>query len=141
MKKANQAAFLAAYERTATVVSAARAAGVRRSAHYEWLKDPEYASRFEETKRVALGILTEEAMRRAVTGVRKPRFYRGVPCMVPALDEDGIRKIDPETGEGAWEPYVEHRYSDVLLMFLMKAADPARYDDRLTAGRRNRAFT
>ena len=43
----------------------------------------------------------------------------------------GGRVIDPETGEPKLVAYTEHEYSDTLLIFLLKAADPKRFNDRL----------
>jgi len=129
--KVKQDAFLAAYAETAHVQASCDHAEIGKTTHYRWLRtDEEYAERFEAVQRVAVNVLAEEAQRRAIHGVRKMKFHQGIPCMVPAFDEDGTRKIG-EDGEEAWEPYIEHDYSDTLLMFLMKAAHPAKYNDRL----------
>ena len=131
-KMVNQKAFLNAYRESACVIRAARAAKIDRTTHYLWMsKEPGYVERFEETRRQAVDVLTAEATRRAKDGIRRLKFFQGVPCMVPVIDEKGKRKVDSETGEEQWEPYVEHDYSDTLLIFLMKAADPARFNDRL----------
>ena len=60
---------------------------------------------------MATEVLEAEARRRAVTGVRRLKFDKGQAI------------IDPETGE----PYVELDYSDVLLIFLLKARAPEKY--------------
>ncbi len=102
-------AFLAAYAMTAQVASAAEAAKCNRRAHYNWLKgDPEYAEAFEQAKAEASDILEAEAVRRANLGVDEPVFYQGKEC----------GKI--------------RRYSDTLLIFLLKAMNPGKYRDSAT---------
>jgi hypothetical protein len=38
--------------------------------------------------------------------------------------------IDPETNKPVTVPYVEHEYSDTLLIFLLKGARPEKYRER-----------
>ena len=77
-------------------------ANVGRSTHYRWLQqDPEYRKAVDIAKEEAADNLEAEAYRRAVEGVEKPvGWYKGKP------------------GGYARE------YSDVLLMFLLKAQPP-----------------
>ena len=99
-----QAAFLAAFRTTACVRKAAQAAQIGRRRHYHWLKeDPDYRLAFERVKEEAIGDLEDEAVRRACEGWLKPVFYQGRPCGT-------IR-----------------RYSDKLLIFLLKGWRPERY--------------
>jgi hypothetical protein len=98
-------AFLAAYAECGNVSYAAQVAGCSRFAHYKWQDDPEYQKRFEEAHAQAFAILEMEARRRAVEGTRRVIFHKGVPI-----------------GE-------ELVYSDNLLMFLMKGAEPEKYRD------------
>ena len=110
---AKKRAFLAAYTESGTIRGAASASGVAATSHYGWLRSDEtYVEAFTEAKEQAIAMLEEEATRRAVQGVRRLKF-----------DSKGKPFIDPETGE----PYVEYAYSDVLLIFLLKAADPEKY--------------
>lgn len=112
-----QRRFLAAYRETATITGAARASGVDHKSHYRWRREcPAYAAAFDQTRHEAADVLEEEARRRAVEGVRAVRFGR-----------DGEPLIDPETGE----PYVEVRYSDRLLMVLLKANCPEKFGARV----------
>lgn len=130
-KAANQTAFLNAYKECACILKAAKAAGIERDSHYRWMRgEPDYAERFAEARKQSIDVLSAEALRRAKDGTQRMKFHQGVPCMVPAVDEDG-NKIIGEDGEQELTPYIEHDYSDTLLIFLMKAADPARYNDRL----------
>ena len=102
-------AFLAAYSRTAQVTASAEAAGVVVQAHYKWLKtDPEYVAAFEQAKIEAAEMLEAEAVRRANIGVDEPVFYQGVEC-------GRIRK-----------------YSDTLMIFLLKGMNPRKFRDNAT---------
>lgn len=81
-------AFLIEYEGRGSLTAAAKAAGIVRRTHYDWLeKDPQYAKSFESAKGRALDSLETEAWDRAFEG------------------------------------------SDLLLIFLLKANNPAKYRD------------
>jgi hypothetical protein len=100
-------AFLAAYSETGNISKSAEIAEIDRSTHYEWLNtDADYKEAFEQAHEVAGDRLEQEARRRAVEGVEEPVFYKG--------EEVGtIRK-----------------YSDPLLIFLLKGAKPEKYKER-----------
>ena len=102
-------AFLAAFRETGNVRLACEAAGVGRSSHYRWLeKDPEYRAAFDVAKEDATDVLEAEAHRRAVEGIEEPvGWYKGVA--------GGTVR----------------RYSDVLLIFLLKSLRPERYRERV----------
>jgi hypothetical protein len=104
-----KAAFIRAFGKVATITHAARIAKIDRSRHYDWLdSDAEYAAEFAVAEEIALGVLEDEAWRRAVEGIREPvGFYKGKPSA-----------------------YVR-RYSDVLLIFLLKAAKPEKYRETI----------
>lgn len=96
--------FLEAYSRTGSVCAAAKIGDFHVAAHYDWLKScPGYPERFQEAHQKAIEVLENEARRRAVDGVKEPVFYKG-----------------QVVGEIS-------RYSDVLLMFLLKGVAPAKY--------------
>ena len=100
-------AFLAALAHTGNVTEAADIAHISRSAHYQWLEaDPVYAAAYEDAMEQAAQRLEAEARRRAVDGVEEPVFYQGKQC--------GVIK----------------RYSDALLMFLLKGTMPDKYKER-----------
>ena len=112
-KKARQDAFLAEYRQCATITHAAEIALISRRTHYKWIeKDSTYAERFEEAKVEATDALVSEARRRATQGVKEPVYYKGEVVGT-------IRK-----------------YSDTLLIFLLKGALPEVYRERheLTGG-------
>ena len=97
------------YLEVATIFHAAAALGMSRQTHYSWLDhDPEYAAAFADAKETAVAVLEKEARRRAVEGVDKP-VYQG-------------RRLVGHIRE----------YSDVLLIFLLKAARPDVYRDRVS---------
>ena len=100
-------AFLAAYSEVGTITHAAQLAGVLRTAHYNWMNDPEYVERFREAEKQACDRLEQEIRRRAVSGVDEPVFYQGKEC--------GTVK----------------KYSDTLLIFLAKGAMPQKYRDNV----------
>ena len=101
-----QQAVLEAYEIYGTVAKACEVARVARSEHYRWLRNKRYAARFREAEEHAIQALETEARRRAMVGIEKPIFYKGL----------AIAHI--------------HSYSDGLLMFLLKAKRPDIYRDR-----------
>ena len=69
---------------------------------YEWRqKDHDFRDAFEEARSCGLESLKDEAFRRAYEGVDEPKFHQGEICGT-------VRK-----------------YSDSLLMFLIKQADPS----------------
>lgn len=107
LQQAKKGAFLASYAETATVLHAARAAGIDRVTHYRWLaSDPDYAQAFAQASEDAVERMEREAVRRAVEGVEEPVYQGGK--LVGHIN----------------------RYSDTLLIFLLKAARPDRYREK-----------
>ena len=101
-------AFLAAYRKTGNVRLACTAAQIGRSSHYRWLDDSDYAEQFEQAKKEAVDVLEAEARRRAVEGWEEPvGWYKG------------------QAGGTV------RRYSDTLLIFLLKGAAPRKYRERM----------
>ena len=104
-----QAQFCRAYEETGTITHAARAVGLSRQAHYDWIADPdddEYKRLWAEAQEGFIEWLEREAARRAAEGYEVGQYYQGT-------------KVG-----------VERRYSDYLLMFLLKGRRPEVYKDR-----------
>jgi len=106
---AKQKAFLAAYAKTANLSRAASKAKISRVSHYNWLKNAQYKKLFEEEKEKAVGLLEDEAVRRAHEGVLEP-VYQGGKLI-------GTKRV----------------YSDTMLIFLLKAARPEKYRDNYPA--------
>jgi hypothetical protein len=106
-------AFLAAYEQTGRVAEAAAIAGITRMMHYRKLEtDPAYRQAFEAAEERAAQTLEDEAVRRAVEGVRHPVTYKGKPVKL------GRRIL------------YQIQYSDTLLIALLKRFRPALYRDQ-----------
>lgn len=89
------------------ILHAAKAAEIDRTEHYRWMAEPGYAARFEDAANDAVDVLEAEARRRAINGVKEPVGWH--------LGKPG--------------GYVK-RYSDTLLIFLLKGARPAVYRER-----------
>jgi hypothetical protein len=64
--KPRQKRFLAAYRECGVIGEAARIAGVDRTQHWQWLKDPQYAQQFEDCKQDAIDNLVSIARKRAL---------------------------------------------------------------------------
>jgi hypothetical protein len=95
------AAFLDALESSGNVTISARRAGVSRTAAYKARRgEAEFRAGWDEALEVALDDMEAEARRRGVEGWTEPVFYQGKVC-------GHIRK-----------------YSDALIMFLLKAYRP-----------------
>jgi hypothetical protein len=122
-----EAPFLAALAITGVVTYACRAAPVPpRTAYYRREQDEDFARQWREALEESTDDLVLEARRRALQGVRKFRFHQGDLIRVPLTDEKGAEILD-ETGQPVMVPYVEHEYSDTLIIFLLKAHRPAVY--------------
>jgi hypothetical protein len=108
LKKASE--FLSVLQETGGNVSRACAAiELTRTRAYEWrAADPLFAAAWDEAVETGTDELEEEARRRAFSGVDEPVFYQGEVC-------GEIRK-----------------YSDTLLIFLLKGRRPDRYRERVT---------
>jgi hypothetical protein len=105
--KPRQRAFLASFEITGQIKSAAKAVGIDRDRHYEWLEKVEgYPEAFKAAQEKAADALEDEAVSRAKEGVLDAVFYQGKPV--------GARRI----------------YSDGLMMFLLRGMRPDKYRER-----------
>ncbi len=122
------AAFLAALRSCGVVLDACAAAGIDRSTPYVRKKaDPDFAAAWAEAAEDATDLLVREARRRAVEGVRRLKFHQGELIRIQATDPKGKPLV--KNGEPVMVPYVEHEYSDTLLMFLIKGERPEKYRD------------
>ncbi|HVP10611.1 MAG TPA: hypothetical protein VMV94_05405 [Phycisphaerae bacterium] len=97
--------FLKGYAETGNIRDTARSTGIGRRTHDNWLKaDDWYRKAFQDLRREALNALVSEARRRAVQGVQEPHY-----------DKDGNLT------------HVVRKYSDALLIVLLKANGPRKY--------------
>lgn len=123
-------AFLAALRDTGNVRASCEAAQVDSAVVYRFRQDDaDFAAAWATALDEAADLLELEARRRAYEGVRRLRFDRGRPIMVPLLDAEGQPVLD-STGNVQMVPYVEHEYSDTLLIFLLKGARPEKFRER-----------
>jgi hypothetical protein len=106
-----QKAFLDKFCDLANITQAAKAARIGRQTVYDWIEnDPDFKKQFKKARKVAVGVLEDEAVRRAVEGIDKPIFYKG-------------KRVKAKVKE----------YSDTLLIVLLKANAPKKYKDRVQA--------
>lgn len=71
-------AFLAAIREFPHIARAAKAAGISRSTHYNrYDRDENYRKLFDQAWRWGVGVLRDEAIRRALLGYEEPVIYQG----------------------------------------------------------------
>jgi hypothetical protein len=100
--------FLKLLRETANATRSCKAVDISYTCYWEHLKsDPEFRMAVNEAYESAGDVLEQEARRRALEGIDKPVFYKGEVC--------GLVK----------------QYSDTLLIFLLKAAKPNKYAERI----------
>lgn len=122
-----QRMFLGALCEHGNIERAAELATICRRTHYNWLiGDAKYAAAFAKAQKLAATLLEDEARRRAVDGVRRLKFHEGKVITIEVPDP---KPDDPENTKEV--PYVEHEFSDGLLMFLLKANAPDKFRDRV----------
>lgn len=103
-----EADFLLKLAETGNVARACRVAKINRSTAYLHRKDSEdFRAAWTEAVEIAVGLLEDEAWRRAREGVLEP-VYQGGKL---------VGKV--------------HKYSDTLLIFLLKAHNPAKYRENI----------
>jgi hypothetical protein len=139
--------FLATLARTGSVADAARAAGIVRKTVYNLRhKSAAFAKDWDSALETFTDMIEGEALRRAVRGVVRYRFYKGTPILHPELCGcDHGRKSHPHDGrcqeEGCsctfflGQPLKELEFSDALLMFLLRGHRPEKYRDFLGLSR------
>lgn len=99
-----------------TITDAAKEVGIHRNYVYEAAKkDEEFAEAIRKAYADSADHLEAEARRRAIRGVVRKKFDKGVPI------------IDPATGA----QYEEREYSDTLLIFLLKGRRPDVFGERV----------
>jgi hypothetical protein len=104
-------AFLEALGETCNVKASCELAGIAKNSAYLWRKDePAFATEWDQAIKRGGDALEDEAVRRAKEGVDEPVFYKGTIC-------GKVRK-----------------YSDTLLIFLLKGAKPEKYSERAQIG-------
>src|SRR5579883_342376 len=111
-----RAASLAALAAPGSVSRAARLAGVPRRTAYDWrAADEAFGKAWDEALERGTDVLEDEAVRRASEGTLRPVFQGG-------------KKVG-----------TVREYSDLLLIFMLKARRPDKYRDSNGRGRRGEA--
>lgn len=109
-------AFLAAIRVYPHIAKAAGAAGIRRELHWRRLKtDEKYRAAFEEAWAAGIQSLADEAIRRAMEGVKRPVLYHGAPVYVP---------VDPNKPKGKKVMLWETDFSDTLMLQALRSLHP-----------------
>lgn len=103
---AKKRAFLVAYAELGSIPKACEAAGIERKSEWHWRSDPVFVEAKAYAWQLAAEKLEAEAFRRAHDGVEEPVFQSG-----------------GEVGR-------VRKYSDTLLIFLLKGAKPNTYRDQ-----------
>ncbi len=100
--------FLKTLAEVGMVTEAAKIAGISRAQLYRWKKaDLTFAAAWEEALEISADVLEAEVQRRAIDGVKTPVFFKG--------------KVAGTV----------QKYSDTLLIFLLKARRPERFRDNV----------
>lgn len=136
-------AFCAALAETANVGRACKAVGMSRSHIYDWREeDPAFAAAWDRAEKVGVTALEDEAKRRAFEGVDEPLTHQGQITyeLEPLLDDDGLPVCDNRgevvmvprrDAEGRPIPITVKKYSDGLVVALLKAHAPEKYRERV----------
>lgn len=122
--------FLAALAESGNVRLSCESAGIQRWTAYDLRSSNEaFAADWDTALDEAADLLEQEARRRAYDGVRRLKFDRGNLITIPLIGSDGKPVLDKDD-KPVMTPYVEHEYSDTLMIFLLKAARPEKYRER-----------
>jgi hypothetical protein len=124
-----QAIFLAVYEHTANIVTAAEQAEIDRTLVYYWQEhDEQFSFAFHLADKAANARIDAEIKRRAIEGVEEPIVSMGQIAYEyePILDDEGNQKFD-KRGKPMFKRgrmLTVRKYSDTLLMFYAKKRMP-----------------
>ena len=122
------AAFLDALASVGVVGYAADAAGIHRTVAYKFRwENKEFDEAWQAALDQASDMLIREARRRAHDGVAEPVIHQGKPSGVWV--DDAGRVVAAETAGATLVPFTVRKYSDTLLIFLIKGQRPE-YKDR-----------
>jgi hypothetical protein len=130
-----QARFLKIFRETANIKHSCKVAGISRQTFYEWRNNDEvFKAQLATAELEANDTLEYAGHDRAVNGVPSYVVSNGhlVYEEIPAFDEEGKPKLD-RYGKQEYlrgRPIVERKYSDTLLITLLKARMPEKYKDK-----------
>lgn len=121
--------FLAALALTGNWTAAAKAAGVDRTTPHKLREQaPDFEAACERAKDEAADLLELEARRRAHDGWNEPVVYKG-ELSGTWVHRDG-RPAEPHADGAQFIPLTVKKYSDTLLIFLLKGERPDKFKDR-----------
>jgi hypothetical protein len=136
-------AFLTVLAKGGNISRACKAAGIgRRTAYNVRAKHRDFAEAMEDAISTAADAFEAEAIRRAVKGVTRYKFYKGQAILHPTLCECDHDRRSHEQGARCLEegcncthfqgqPFREQEYSDGLLALILKGLLPEKYRDSL----------
>jgi hypothetical protein len=142
-KRAWERAFLKILADSGNVTRAAEAAGQTRTNLYTHReRHPDFSQAWDSALETFADGIEQEAIRRAVKGVTRYKFYKGQPILHPDLCRCGhtwegheldaaCREEGCRCGRFLARPYQEREYSDALLALLLKGLRPERYREGL----------
>ncbi len=103
--------FVAALRGGQSISDACKIADIGRQRVYEWREDDsDFAAEWDDALEQGTDVMADEAKRPAVNGVDEPVFYQGKE----------VAKVK--------------KYSDTLLMFLLKGRRPEKFKERVAHG-------
>jgi hypothetical protein len=122
--------FLTLLASEGVVSSAASLCGVAlKTVYRERERNPEFAEAWKAALDVATDTMEREARRRAIEGVHEPVVYQGQLAYV-AVDTKG-EYCPPDAPGARLIPLTIKKFSDTLLIFLLKGRRPEVFGDKI----------
>ncbi len=119
-----RSSFIAAFRRIGTVEGAAKATGVSKDAHFDWMKRwPDYREAFEEASIPVHQMYMDEVTNRAIHGWIEPVFSNGKRALDFEMGPDGKLVMGPD-GKPKAVPASVLKKSDACLLALCAARLP-----------------
>ena len=130
-----QARFLARYRKSGNVKFSCSYAGISRQTFYNWRDtDDTFKAQLADAEPDVDDTLNYAAYERGVEGVPSYVVSNGhmVYEEIPVMNPDGTPKLNKQGGQVylRGKPLVERKYSDTLLVTLLKARMPEKYRER-----------
>lgn len=119
----SQMAFLVAYAETGTINTSLQCSGMDRRQYNRWLHEPNFAAAMQTAKEMFADRLVTAAVNRAVEGIRRYKFHKGMPIWkrCSQTHPEAVAFLDDQ-GKTIWQyHYYEVEYSDRLLELLLSA--------------------
>lgn len=122
--------FLETLARTGSIIRSRVAASISaRTYQRERQRNPQFQRDVDDAILAAADVLEQEARRRAVDGVDEPIVHQG-QISGDWIDPETNMPCHPDTPGAQFRPLTVKRYSDTLLIFLLKGAMPHRYREK-----------